>query len=369
MNEFSRKLNNSESVWKEVTFLLLNGYGEAFQYCNRSLFEIVECQKSMVDDFEIKIYTLLGLGPTVLVLCVCLLLPFYYSVVKIENTLWNTLRAKSYAHYSELKQNLIERLKNIHSEPEIMAFDQKLSKDRRELKSLWKYIWRACLLVLAVIIFSIVNITYLYDKCADYLYYRPVFIREVINQQMLYTGLDIWATESAADNYGAPTSNIFPSLYPFRTSISQFQKVKSRLEYSDSTIIKQKFSSILSKKFKEMYYENLDGSETFAFGLYPSKEIFEFDSYLTADLPIPVDQWLRMMSISRELNSYYSMLIEDIDKYSKKLIDNQILIIIATLAIFILSLFVLYFGFYLTFFRSEKKYLQKIDAIINIVSY
>ncbi|CAG9329238.1 unnamed protein product [Blepharisma stoltei] len=369
INGFSRKLNNSESVWNEVTFLLLNGYGEAFQYCNRSLFNIVECQKSMVDDFKYKIYSLLAMCPAVLVICICLLLPFYYSVVKIENTLWNTLRSRSYANYSELKQNLIERLKNVHSEPEIMAFDQKLSKDPKIFKSLWKYIWRACLLLIIVVIFSLINITYLYDKCADYLYYRPMLIRELINQQMLYTSLDIWSTESSWDSTGYLTAFFFPTMYPFGRSVVKFEDVISKIGNSDKLIKSGYFSSILSKKFWEIYYENNNDyiSEFFAFGVYSSKKILEFDGYLTTTATVSMDQWLYMMSISRELNSYYKIIVDEIDDYSKELIDDQITIIIATLAIFIFCLFVLYFGFYLTFFRSEKQYLLKIDSIIKIL--
>ncbi|CAG9311161.1 unnamed protein product [Blepharisma stoltei] len=115
-NEFERKFfNSSEYPWDAYRFLLFNGYGEALNYCNKSLIDIIDCQQSMVSDFKSQMTFFLILGPVVLAVCILLILPFYFSIFKIENNLWNNIRKYAFKNYSELKQTILERLKDIHS--------------------------------------------------------------------------------------------------------------------------------------------------------------------------------------------------------------------------------------------------------------
>ncbi|CAG9311151.1 unnamed protein product [Blepharisma stoltei] len=136
--------------WNLFRFFILNGWGVALDYCNQSLISIIECQKSMMAEFKSKMALLLILGLAALIVCIFIALPFYYSIFKIENTLWGSIRKKAFGNSSELKQALLKRLKEIHLQQESLFSHQKNFMKPCTFKSYWKYSWRtlACLQLL-----------------------------------------------------------------------------------------------------------------------------------------------------------------------------------------------------------------------------
>ncbi|CAG9311187.1 unnamed protein product [Blepharisma stoltei] len=97
-----------------MSFLLLNGYGESLQHCKNSLYNIINCQKSTMSNFKTDMIILLLLWIVALIICILITTPFYYTILKIENNLWNTIRKNVYSHYFELKEAITERLKYAH---------------------------------------------------------------------------------------------------------------------------------------------------------------------------------------------------------------------------------------------------------------
>ncbi|CAG9311172.1 unnamed protein product [Blepharisma stoltei] len=370
-NEFVKKYNNSEDYNDGASFLIANGYGEAFEYCNSSLYEVLDCQKVIMSNFKSEMFIFLILGIGALALCFCFMMPFWYSTVKIESELWNNLRKKAYEHYFELKESLLERLKCIHSLPEILLSNENPSKKHFNFRNYWKFIWRLILYFIIVSMFSIVNITYLYEKCTNYLSYRPEILKEIIRGQILQNSIAIWATNSQFEHWGIPLTNILPTNYPLMNSLSAFQHDLAKLERSKLVLRDPKYLPILSENFKKSFFESENESDHYYFdyGAYAAEDIIKFDSYwITYSNNLP-DFWLIWALNIEVLTINYGDLADGIDGYSQGVIDDQVTVIEAAFAVFTISSVFIYFSLYFIFFRKEKQYLQKINSMMKIIPW
>ncbi|CAG9323958.1 unnamed protein product [Blepharisma stoltei] len=366
--EFIRKYNTSEDFTEEAAFMIINGYGEAFYYCNHSMYDVIDCQETGINNFKSKMFILLVLGIAVLGTCILIMAPFCYSTLKIENDLWNNVRKSAYKNYFELANSSIDRLTNIHYQAEIATNDKKLSKKSFNFKNYWKYTWRIFIYCIIVFLFSLTNILYFYEKCADYLSYRPEVIRELLTIQTSYTNLGIWVTEISGEYTYSTIKNQLYMAYPFTNSESAVQKAISKIKYSEIILRDFKYSEILSKGFNRIYYENVNSAwNELATGIHSAGQITIYDSGALIYLYYDLYSWLRFLSFIFELDQYYSKIIVEVDKYSQSVIDDQIHLIMTILVLFIMISLVIYFGKYLIFFRNEKKYLMKINSMMKII--
>ncbi|CAG9323962.1 unnamed protein product [Blepharisma stoltei] len=368
-NGFIRKFNNSEDITKEASFMVLSGYGEAFHYCNSSLYDIIECQQSGISDFKTKMLILLVLSLAVLGACVLIMTPFCYSTLKIENNLWNSVRKSACRHYLELTQSIVDRLANTHHQDEIPPSAKHLSKKSFILKNYPKYVWRISVYFIIVLVFSIVNISYFYEKCAEYLSYRPEVIRELINSQTLYTSLGIWTTEVSQDYAGTSVKYILYYALPFIDNRSALQLTIEKIQHSEHTLRNPKYCPIKSKKFNQIFHENIYNYPypDFRFGVYSAGEITMYEATAIIYLLTDYMAWTKFINVIASIDNYYSQMIDEVNHYSKSVIDDQIHLIIAILIVFIVISLIMYFVMYLRFFRKEKKYLTKINSIMKIM--
>ncbi|CAG9311177.1 unnamed protein product [Blepharisma stoltei] len=367
--DMARKYNNSEDYKTELNFIVINGYGIGFEYCNTSLYEIMECQKSINSGFKYDMFFLLILGIGVLALCVCIMIPFCWSTIQIENDFWGNLRRKVYDNHAELRNGLLERLRFVHSQSEIFISNRNHSKKRFNFRNSWKYIWRICIYFIIVTAFSIVNITYLYEKCTNYLSYRPEMMKELIRTKILQNTFAIWSSELLFHNWGFPPLNKYLQSYPFVDPIIEFQETLSDLEDSKKLLRNPKYSPILSDDFKKKLYENNYQVYTnyLTFGSYSAEEVLLQDGYLVAFSNIITDFWVNWIFGIVYLNTSYDELANEMDSDSQKVIDAQVAIIVWAFILFIITSVTIYFSFYYVFFRKEKQYLQKINSIMKII--
>ncbi|CAG9311168.1 unnamed protein product [Blepharisma stoltei] len=369
-NAILQKLNSSEDISKEVSFVELNGFGEAFQFSNQSMYDIISCQKDIMDDFKTKMLIFLILGVAVLAICVCCMIPFCYSTIKIENNLWNNIRDKTFNCYFELTQLSIERLTTVHYEPEIMLDNARPTKKKYKFNIYWKYLWRISLYFLLVSTFSIINITYFYEKCTDYLSKRPEIIRDLINGQIVYTGLGVWTIKAFSDNM-LLASNALVNIIPFSNSESVWQETITKISLFKTHLRQPKYSSILSDDFKNEYFENgnVALSDVFIYGKNTGQNILEFDSYFIVYSYPGFQLWLNWLITLGKSSDSFDVLTDEIDKYSQSKIDDQMNIIFIVLVVFIIISIFMYLGLYLRFFKREKKYLQKINSVMRIMPH
>ncbi|CAG9311162.1 unnamed protein product [Blepharisma stoltei] len=96
-------------------------------------------------------------------------------------------------------------------------------------------------------------------------------------------------------------------------------------------------------------------------------KLWVFENYIEAFTLNTSEAWIVIMELLQYIDDFYSSSLDEIDKYSQSAIDNQMAVIAAALIIFIFSSFAVYFGFYLQFFRNEKKYMRKINSILKIM--
>ncbi|CAG9311176.1 unnamed protein product [Blepharisma stoltei] len=367
-NEMIRKANNSEDYSYEASFLYVNGIGDTFQYCNHSLYEVMDCQKSIMLDFKRDMFILLVLGIGVLILCICCMIPFWCSNAKIESNLWNNLRKKVYYH-PEIKLALLKRLKSVHYQRDMLINDRNFTSSQFNFKNNWRLIWRLCIYFSAVTMFSLINITYLYEKCTDYLAYRPEIIKEIIHEQMLENSIGLSATESQFRNWGLLSVNKTPSEYPLMNSEAAFQKDILRFSRSKIMVRDPKYLPILSQNIRSKLYESHYDfwSKYFIFGVYAAEGLVRFDSYVIIHSNKLILLWLNWLRNIDTLIVNYSELTDEIDQYSQSVVEDQIKTIVAAFSFFIASSIIIYFTQYFVFFRREKQYLQKINLMMEII--
>ncbi|CAG9311189.1 unnamed protein product [Blepharisma stoltei] len=364
-----RKYNNSEDYTNEIRFLKMNGYGDGFQYINKSLYEIMDCQKSLMLDFKSEVFVLLILGIGVLGLCLIVMIPFCYSVVTIENNFWNNLRKKAFQNYSEMKQTLLERLRNIHAQPDILSSSKNPSKKIFSFKNYWKYIWRICIYFIIVTGFSLINITYLYENCSNYLTYRPEVIRELIRTKILINTFIIAASDLQYYVLGFPLDYLF-NTHNYKNSFAIFEQSVVSIGDSRLTLRNPKYSPILSNDFKKAYYKSDSQPYThyLDYGGYAAEEELINAGYQVASINVNNDatyrNWIYNMTLFRK---NYDKYVDEINNYSQSVIEHQMNIIIAAFSIFVVASIIIYFILYFLFFKNEKKYLQKINSMIKFM--
>ncbi|CAG9323969.1 unnamed protein product [Blepharisma stoltei] len=365
-----RKFKNSENYSKETSFFVLNGYGEAFEYSYNSLYDVISCQKSAILNFKTEIFSLLLLGVLLLSLGIFIMAPFCYAVIKTENILWNNTRKFAYKYYKDLKQSCLSRLSNIHSQPETEANSQPRSNKPLIFKSYWKYIWRIGLFSLTTSIFCIINITYFYEKCAEYVYNRPEVTEALINSQVLFTTLSTWTTEAGMKNSIFSLSKQLTYGCPFGDPENNLEDVIFRIKKSQKAFRDSKYSSILPESFKKPFFE-YDGDcevDVHRYGIHAGGELSILDAYLIAQFEgNSMNEWLPLMYSLQELDGDYNIFIKEYNQYSQNVIDDEMNIIIGVLAIYIITSIIMYLSLYLVFFRSEKKYLMKINSMLQIM--
>ncbi|CAG9323939.1 unnamed protein product [Blepharisma stoltei] len=368
-NELLRKFAVSEDYSQELLFLIMNGYGESLRYCNQSLIDVIDCQRSGVSDFKTLMTGLLVLGIFILIACIAFMAPFCYSVIKVENKLWNNIRQHAHDHYFELIQGCFERLTRVHAQPEVMLTEKTLSKKQFNSKNYWKYGWRICVYLLAVSAFSLLNITYLYETCTDYLSYRPKVISELIQTQILAINLAIWTTEVLVEDSNQSLKALLVDVIPFSDTTKMMRKAVLRLVESENILRERHYSTIYSEKFIEMLYEKISGTDDleFVYGIHTATQIAIMDASNVATSVNSMQEWVMLIYVLSDLNYYGGKLIEEVDSSSTKIIDAQMRIIVAVLVLFIAISVFMYFVFYMTFFRKEKRYLKKINSIMKIM--
>ncbi|CAG9323943.1 unnamed protein product [Blepharisma stoltei] len=348
---------------------MLNGYGDAFNYCNSSLYDVIDCQKAKIDNFQVEMVFLLFLGILVLGICVGIITPFCYSTIKIENNFWNKIRQNASDHYFELTQSSLERLVRVHNQPEIELNSKSPSKTSFDFRNYWKYIWRVLLYFFVVLAFSLINILYLYQQCVDYLSYRPEIIRELIQSRILYSSLGVWTSEVAIKNIYVSDEDKIKYSLPFKNDKIWMEETINKIKHAGLQLRKSKYSSILSEEIKKTLYEYADNSiyKELAYGIYSAGEMSIMDNNFVSYGGKNIELWLHQMILINELNINYDELVTEADHYSESVVNRQITIIVWVLTIFIVISFLMYFGLYLRFFNEEKKSLSKMHTIMEIM--
>ncbi|CAG9311178.1 unnamed protein product [Blepharisma stoltei] len=350
---------------------MMNGYGDGFQYCNSSLYEVIECQKSLMLDFKSEILLLLIMGIGVLGLCFFFMVPFCYSVIKIENDFWNNLRKKAVRNYSEMKQALLERLRSVHSYHEFLYSNRIPSRLIFNFKNYWKFIWRFFIYFIAVIAFSVINIIYLYENCTNYLAYRPEVLLELIRTKILINTLAISASNLQYDVIGFPLNDLL-NIHNYQNSLTIFQDSISELRDSIVLLRSPKYQPILSNNFQTIYYENdrqsLPYFNYWDYGAYAAEEEIINTSYMIANIDLSKGDtyWNWVLNLTF-LRTNYETFISEADSYSQSVIEGQLNLIVAAFFIFAVISIIIYFALCFVFFKSEKKYLQKINSMMSIM--
>ncbi|CAG9331222.1 unnamed protein product [Blepharisma stoltei] len=374
-NEFIANFKSSQSIDESGKFFYLNGFGNAFHYCNSSLYELIDCEVSNINDLAAKIYLLSGLGFGVLCVCTVAMLPFYFSIDKMKNIFWNYIKQKAYEFYFDLRQACSDRLASIHGQIESIYSNSATSSMSKEakFKKRWKSSWKVLIYFAISFFFFLFNLLYLYENCTELLSLRPKLIRELINMQLLHKGLAAWSSEISAGLINRSLVMYFPSNYAFKNANINFKQIMSQINYSKKQLRDHDYVKLLTSDYISNFYEEINSSNNvLSYGAYSAGDMMAFDAYyLSYSIDIGVldllSIWFQFVFTSIDLSNEYETLISLADDESQAQIQTQLGYIIITLAIYAVVTIILYFGFYIPFLRWERKRLVKMQNISNII--
>ncbi|CAG9330076.1 unnamed protein product [Blepharisma stoltei] len=370
-NDFINKYNSNKTVYEEITFFTLNGYGRTFEYCNASLYDLVDCQINHVDNLSGDINTLLIAGFAILCICVGVMIIFYLAADIMKNTFWNHIKSQAYEFYYDLKQSCLDRLISIHGQTDNNsdAISGRTSKNG-DFKDRWIYSWRVIVYFLFSLFFFLLEYTYLYQNCAYLLKLRPEFMRELIDIQLQYKSLSIWSGETLARYSPASLSALTPQQYLFSDYNIIINREISKINCSKQLIRKNKYLDFLSSDFLVQFYETLSLSNPIlSYGTYAAGNLVIFETYYldySGDLDA-FNIFINLMLTLEDINNEHDTLISLADQESYDSIQNEVRMIIIALVFYALGSVFLYAGFYVPFLKGERKKMNKMQKISNMI--
>ncbi|CAG9323981.1 unnamed protein product [Blepharisma stoltei] len=368
-NDFIAKQIKKEDNSDELRFFSLNGYWQAFRYCNDTLFELNDCVIEEINTLELQMNILLSVGFGILLLCFIIIIPFCLSAIKMENNFWNLIKKNAYINYGKLKQACLDRLINIHERDYNVSDEGKKSKEAN-LKNYWKYVWRISVYLLIALLFVLFNSLYLYKHCALLLYLRPNLLVNLINTQVLYKNLMVWSSELTVVGVPQSLTTLLANSNPFMTTEAKFHEVWKYLSYSEKKLRDKKYSILLNDEFMKIFYEKTENISNFLeYGTYSAGKLLAIEgSYM--DYSHRYDflvVWEYLMIELNNIDNQLDLLIDLVDTESKNEINFQLDLIIASLVLFVASSLAIYLGCYLPFFSREKKNLERMQSITKLI--
>lgn len=369
---FLEKLRIGDTNDEEVSFFLLNGWGDAYHYSNNSLFEQIDCEMKNIEDLIQNIYILLLVGIGVLSLCLILILQLIIRLENISNKFWNKIKQNVCQSYSDLIQSSSDRLSMIHGHAELAnnVTNSKIVFRKRNFKNFKRYILRIGVYLAISLFFYFINSLYLYVQCNDLLLLRPELMRTLINSQNLYQTLTTWASERIAfEIFYSDLCSIMGSSCTFSNADISFERVLDNLYQSNLLLRNDKFLNLVNDDYMELSFENsYKFNNVTKLGIFPAGNILMFEaSSLNHHFSDITKEWYSFYLSMQDLEIQHDDLIQIADKASDEIINQKFDLIILSLALYAIISSFLYFAIFLPFLLKEKSHLKKMQAVCEII--
>lgn len=352
---------------------MLNGLGKTFQVNNESLYTNINCELENIKDLTNEINLLLFYGFIVLVACILILVPFYLYLDIMVNRFWNHIRTSTHESYFELKQSLTDRLSLIHGQYNLDSDTKKAhSKMKANYKHPWRFLWRVSIYIVITLAMFLLNYFFLYKNCSDVLYKRPVYLRNLINDQFIFRTMEVWAYESLLEYSGISLQYKLPAAF-FESPKARFNEIFALTKHSSLSLRESKYRELFNDEFTDiMFKKSVTSYNKLVYGLYAARNIVSLEAGVLSDpmtlaSPDLTYYWFSLADGSDFVDSELEKLIKILDSTSLEIISNTIDHITIVLVIYVFVSISLYMLVYLPFLKNEKRNLIYMEKILEIV--
>ncbi|CAG9320304.1 unnamed protein product [Blepharisma stoltei] len=379
-NTVSRFIINGHSLMAEslinstyqehAKFLMINGLGFTWNYFNRTMAGVADCELHRVKTTGSNIRAFLYVGLSTSGALYLILIGFIMLVSRKHDEFWTFILNNAAPSLAKLKITCIDRLITAHgvdyaSETKIDV--QKHIKKTIKTTIYISYIWRVTMFLTIGISYYLLLQLYLYPKCETMMINRPKFINTFNLKRSLLSRLLIFSR----DAYSPYFINIFNETYDFPSSKIMIERTSKAVNDQVQELKKQDFIDLLSDELKTKIFEH-EKNSTVDFTAYG---IEDGVMVLVGDLVSFSHNNLSDPSVLQQLIDYSVVIQRQVgeefdlaDRDSKKLIEDQLEIIIDVMAVYSSAMCVLFLFYYLPYLNRQINKLKKFAILPTILS-
>ncbi|CAG9320309.1 unnamed protein product [Blepharisma stoltei] len=367
-NSFISEIKSNLTHEDNAKFLMINGIGYSWDYLNMTMTGIVDCEINRVKSTGINIKVLLYVGLSTLGILVLIVTGFITIVSRKHDEYWNFILNNAQSSLAKLKIACIDRLITAHGidyASETTLNSQKNIKRRIKTKNYVGYTWRLIIFLATGASYYLLLHLYLYPKCETMMINRPKFINTFNLKRSLLSRLLIFSR----DVYSPYFIKIFNTNYAFPSSKIMFEKTADDIYKEVQLLKKRDFLDLMSDELKTMAFEK-DMNSTLDFSQYGVESAI---LGLVNEI-VSLSHIKNMPSFVLQILATYSVAIQTeigqefdlADRDSKRLIEDQLKIIIDVMIIYVSAMCALFFFYYLPYLNYQISKLKRF-AILPII--
>ena len=336
--------------------------------------ELKNCELSRLDDINnIKMYLFI-LGNAILISGFLFIAVYLFIIDKQLNLIWELLRTRIQNAFFEIRENIQERISQVHGNNEILNndFDSNIVKNNQKFKfrhSL-RTISKISVIFAIALAFTFIQYFIFEQNLQIPLKYHTVLLSSVMERKILLTRLGFFVLENDISG----SNNSVLSVFPFYTGFGNldetvkdlYTQITLNLQEAESPLINALMSSALNDYIYKSFPSNLtflstgtlNGvtyilQEAFYFAFNDAEDSFaNFNQYFTEVIAL-----YEALDITSAMNNAN---ISD-------LISTQLNNLYYFTGGFGILFLLLYFCYYYPMLSSDAKFLEKLTDLLLIL--
>ncbi|CAG9317120.1 unnamed protein product [Blepharisma stoltei] len=362
-------MQKNRTYSNHIKFIAANGLGFTFDYVNRTMNEIVNCEVNRVKSTGLKISALLIFGFGTLGVLMLIISGYIMLVSRQHDQFWNFVLEKAQFSLVQLKVSSIDRLFIVHG---IDFQSETISQPKNSKRKIYsklhkKYIWRLSLFFIIVASYYLLIYCYLYPSCEKNMINRPQLLNNFNIRRSLLSRMTVWAREISTPYL----TNLLRKHYPFENPSHLLDFTLEELNLKTEELKNEDFLILMSDDLKEKMFEK--GNSTLLNQLF-----YGTDASVTSikDLIYYIKYWGSTQSGQLVPTLNKVAVVENVigeeflvaDKDSKDVINGQLSVIIYTTVIYSFAVIFLYFIYYLPYSRNQIKQMDMFEILPTILT-
>lgn len=356
----------------DTFFIVVNPIGITGKKINFALDRIQECRITMANDIENLHTILIALGAGILMVVFVGIVLYSLSADKSINYLWEYFRLKTRLAYSELSQNIKNRIENFHDGNEGI---EKLRPSVINKSVPIKYRHSLRLIFRFFIMLGIAMTGYIYsievisNSINDCLSIRPRIIRAGLKNRDSLIQLYFWATEFSIKDAEFGLFQLYPQAQTYSDIYSAIKVHSDNLMEGNQIFKESEVSNFFTSEIRKSLYEFYSNTSYLQFGIISSIDYFVFESMsiINDGGPLGYLEQVNFISTAQTISQALETVYLDITLVSKNYIQSLLNFFLTFEAVFCLILILSYLIYFRSYLAKEAKVLKVLKKLLNCI--
>ena len=304
-----------------------------------------------------------------------LFLSIYLCIIdKQLNLIWELLRIRVQNSFFEIRENIEERLSQVHKKSECLNnnIDSSIFKNAKALtfRHSLRMIWKISIIFILAFVFSFIQYFTFEQNLQVSLKYHSILISSVMDRKVILTNLGFFVLESDISNTSSSLTSVFPFYNglnsPSNSVINLYNEAIANLQGLESPVIRSLLSTTLLNYIFVSYPSNLTflGKGTMSGVIYFLDESLYFAYNNVEDSYINYFQYFtEAVSLYDALDATAAMDSTDI----AALINSQLDYLYYLTGGFGVLFLIMYCCYYYPMLSYDIKFLKKLTDLISIL--